>query len=312
VADNEKLLQDINEGLRRMADEALVFPVAEELPPLFQEPSVSLATSNIQPFAPVVLTKDQELTWFFNEPFVDYTIRLTARVLRADGYIVELTDTADMSLFSTAQTRRLPPMSGVLMSLSVDTFAPNTSTTAVYVLVFLSRLRGTGVTPSVVLTSGYVLPGSPLIWPGTLVRGELDWPGTPVAEAITGSTTGTAFVITTPFSKNWLVQSIRWRFTTSSAVANRFPFVTFSSVAGIYAVSGYPSAQTASQLFSYTAAINSVSDLAGNAGNRMFTIPPLQLVPSSTITISAGSIQAGDVIDNVVILRKEWSHTANL
>lgn len=304
--DTEKLLNDINKGLQAMAREELSFPVAEELPPLYQQPDFEWASAGIQPAGGLYLQVGDLIKVDCWNSVGSVSIRLVGRVLRPNGTVVllnaDLAPTADR----LRNVFRIATVNGFLLGVTATisgNIAAFPGTLFMRASIVSNQAQDLETTS---LFGGHIANDRPLGWPPGGVETPGSGPGTLRTHISTVPAAGSDCLLTFGNHFRMRIISAVATLTTSAAVATRTARLVIDDGTNFTLLAGPGATQTAGQTVSYQLSSYPVS-VPASAPAVLWSAPPyLPIATLAFVRTSTVNIQVGDQWTALVLTVEDW------
>jgi hypothetical protein len=189
---------------------------------LTAQPLVRFLTQAVQPPAAVyVTTQDSLRVGFFS--IVDTAPTFTARILKADGAIVEMVQVMRGTGSPTFGTIALPLPEGFILSVGVTTLATQVGQMYAWADVVRGTVPNGLPARTQALFAGYATQQFPLGFPASPVRASTEGPGEIAVASFSQPVAGAEMTMVVPSGFRWRVISLSSVLNTSAVVADRYP-----------------------------------------------------------------------------------------
>jgi len=232
-------------------------------------------------------------------------VNITARIEAPSGQItehrLEVRPTSDRA----ENNASLPLSPGRLVSVSAHPTGATVRRGQAFIYAYLSRDSVDRTFPSTVLLSDYLVSGSGLGWPGSVLLSPLDGPGAPFSTTVADPGAGSQFTYTVPAGLTVNISMVSFWFQASSTVANRQPRIALKRGAVELARTMFFYLVGATSSNRYYCHPSSEVDSSG-VGNVILEMPVTRLIPGDTIVSDFYNMQAGDNLREIEIAGESW------
>lgn len=306
MADFQQLLDDINSGLQAFLEDSQLFPVAEELPLLPREDTLTFARTNIDPPGALLLSSSERIRVSIFNAVSGQTVAVAGRLLRPDGTIRVFND----SLVPTSDRVRtdffLAGYTGALLSFHAGARSAATQFGSTFVQASIVIGADNSLVVLANLFAGFTTGRFLLSWPTQPLLPALALNGTVRAILGTDPAAGAEVLETVPTGAFWELLSIRIALVTDATVSTRVARLALTTAGGSYIQFTPTASQTASLTRTYNGAATPVWPTVLAASLAWHFPPQILLIAGSTIQTLTNSIAAGDDWGPPLIIVKEW------
>ena len=302
----DKLLDDLNVGLRAFVDGAFTFPVGEELPLQRHPPKNRYVAEGVQPPGSLYLPFGHSVSVAGLSSLNTQTIRFLFTVLLVDGDIkTEIFDLL-VPTAGTIATRLCKLGEGFLLSAYALRIGGTSQLGQLYAHALLAGDGDALISRQRVLLAGYVTGNRSISFPENEPRSCVDIEPRP--RYITGADPGVGalFTTTVPTLILWELVGICFIVVTNAVVGTRRVRVEVSGPAGEFIQAGISAtSQVASLTRQYTGGAGLVNATTGGTHISFPLVAELLLTGGSSITIDIENGGAGDNISQIALFVKE-------
>jgi len=272
---------------------------------------VTFAFQNDQPPSLVYIQRDDAIVAQVVTASAD-TVLVTARLLRTDGQITTIQDTAGPTTPYVMLQKLITLAEGYLLSVtaqSANAGAPGET----YVRVVLNRGKFGifNLNPGYVLISDYVTQAGPIGWPFGRIIKPTDVPGSVRVVTVANPLAGADFSIQpSPFTR-WQILYLNAQLLTAVAVANRQVTLQIQDAGSVPCFIGQAQAnQVATTTVQYSAASGQINTVLIPTDQSIPLPQPALLNVSQFLKSVTTNIQAADQWSNIRIVVMEWMAAA--
>lgn len=236
------------------------------------------------------------------------TVQMSGRRYDPDANgISEFSHRLTPSTSRVASTFDVPAGCGWLLGCAVRVIAGAPLDGQTYAVVEIGNGSGSTFNPLDVLIADTITAAKRAAWPGSVLRGPLDGRG--AVRLLTGTNPGAGLAVneTVPTGARWQLLYVKATLTTSAAVANRVPNLSFDDGTNYYCQFDANVTTTASSARDYLWAHGmDVKAAASAAGvtQGMGTTPALPA--GHRIHLTATGLDAADAFSSIRYLVLEW------
>jgi hypothetical protein len=267
---------------------------------------VGLDTKHASPPVNAYIGVDDQLGIDFSSSTAGINVTVYARVLLPNGNVVP----CQWNFFTLAQrtpsSQTFPLPEGFLLSLTVGVFAL-LGTGSLFVKAYLAKAAQANIPISQVLCSGYVSTENTLSWPGSGVRQTSEGRG--LIRMITGAVpaAGAEISETVPANTLWRLESFKYQWTTSAAVATRGNILSIDNGTSIIHQTAYLTALTAGQGRAYFYSIGADNRATPNGFDSLLLPNYRFMMPGWRIRTITSSMDVADQYSAIFYTVEEWT-----
>jgi len=231
---------------------------------------------------------------------------INLRILRLDGVIVPLKFMVPANNSRTPALTIFPLLEGFLLSCTVTSAAPLSTTVLAFIEVGLCRNPNTKSDIYRVLVSSLLNSSYPLGWPDQQPRLSLDGMGQYHSQAIGAPAAGADFVFAVPTSSRMRIVSITATLTTAVAVANRLVSLIWDDGVNVLGVAptGVTLAASGADTFTWYDGADITAPFDGKSTAPLAT--NMIMWAGSRIRSSTTGIQPADQWSSIFMQVAEW------
>lgn len=271
-------------------------------------PLINYRTTDVTPGSPIYVQNEDSLVFgATGDVSVGAPLRITYRLLRPDGTIINANSTADLGLAGNMTLTSIRLTEGFLLSCGVGQLVALGSPGRTYCTMGLVRGDPNQQPFSAVLFSGYLTAHRSLGWPGGPTEAEGSGQGFLRTIVGTDPAAGVEVSEVVPGGVRWRLISLVAALVTDATVINRFVGLWLDDGASVYFKSTGPS-HPASNTIPYTFSTAAIKDPGVLSGGTLMPIPIGIVLPAGhRMRTNTLNLQAGDNYGAPIFLVEQWT-----